>query len=47
MQVRVSEDLNKEDLIQNQQQPLGCIATGSVLQGFGVCFFVEPFMVDD
>lgn len=37
MQVRVSEDLNKEELNQNQPQPLGCIAAGSVLQGFGVC----------
>ncbi|KAK2915521.1 hypothetical protein Q8A73_006115 [Channa argus] len=47
MQVRVSEDLNKEELNQNQLQSLGCIATGSVLQGFGTFFLVETVMLDD
>lgn len=37
MQVRISEDLNKEELNQNQLLPLGCIAAGSGLGGFGVC----------
>ena len=46
--MRVSVDLNKEELNQNQQQPLGCIAAGAVLQGFkSVCFLVESVMSDD